>query len=205
MAAGARARLTPVEVGRRNEAAVEKVQAAIQRDPDVDGGYYLLGRALFLAGRYQEIVDSMEDALAHSGENYNTTVTINNALGALGKKDALANFLHRQIAVLEGHTKKVPEDARARVLLAVCYVQMGRDEDSKREADIAVALRPDDTMVLYNVACLHCLANRPVEALAALKRSKMTGNRSAAWVRQDPDLALLHGTPEFEELYPPES
>jgi len=188
----------------RNEAAVEKVRAAIARDPDVDGGYYLLGRALFLSGRYQEIVDTMEAALAHSGENYNTTVTINNALGALGKKDALSNFLHRQIAVLEGHTKKVPEDARARVLLAVCYVQIGRIEDSKREADIAVALRPDDTMVLYNVACLHCLANRPDEAMAALRRSKMTGNRSAAWVRQDPDLAMLHGTPEFEELYPPE-
>jgi non-specific serine/threonine protein kinase len=188
----------------RNEAAVEKVRAAIARDPDVDGGYYLLGRALFLSGRYQEIVDTMEAALAHSGENYNTTVTINNALGALGKKDALSNFLHRQIAVLEGHTKKVPEDARARVLLAVCYVQIGRIDDSKREADIAVALRPDDTMVLYNVACLHCLANRPDEAMAALRRSKMTGNRSAAWVRQDPDLAMLHGTPEFEELYPPE-
>ncbi len=186
----------------RNEEAVTKVRTAIKRDPDVDGGYYLMGRALFLSGRYQEIVDSMEDALAHSGENYNTTVTINNALGALGKKDALANFLHRQIAVLEEHTKKVPEDARARVLLAVCYVQIGRVEDSKREADIAVALRPDDTMVLYNVACLHCLANNPEEALVALRKSKMTGNRSADWVRQDPDLALLHGRPEFEELYP---
>ncbi|HMQ03822.1 MAG TPA: hypothetical protein PKD26_07890 [Pyrinomonadaceae bacterium] len=60
----------------------------------------------------------MEEALVHSGENYNVTVTINNALGALGKKDALANFLHRQIAVFENRIRKVPEDARARVILA---------------------------------------------------------------------------------------
>ena len=189
----------------RNEAAIEKVRAAIKKDPDVDGGFYLLGRALFVSGRFQEIVDNMETALAHSGENYNVTVTINNALGALGKKDALQNFLHRQIAILESHIRKVPEDARARVLMAAGLSQIGRYEEAKREADIAVALRPDDTMVLYNVACVLCLANKPDEAMVALRKSKETGNRSPAWVRQDPDLAILRGRPDFEELYPEEN
>ena len=189
----------------RKESGIEKARAAILRDPDVDGGYYLLGRALFVSGRFKEIVDMMEEALAHSGENYNTTVIINNALGALGKKDALANFLHRQIAVFENHIRKVPEDARARVLLAACFAQIGRFEEAKREADLAIALRPDDTMVLYNVACALCLANKPEDALVALRKSKETGNRSAAWVRQDPDLAILHGNPEFEALYPPDA
>ncbi len=189
----------------RNESAINKVKAAIQRDPDVDGGYYLLGRGLFVSGRFQEIVEMMEEALVHSGENYNVSVTINNALGALGKKDALANFLHRQIAIFEAHIRKVPEDARARVLLAAGLSQIGRFDDAKREADIAVALRPDDTMVLYNVACVLCLADKPDDALVALRKSKETGNRSAAWVRQDPDLSILHGRPEFEELYPPDA
>lgn len=189
----------------RKETGIEKARAAIHRDPDVDGGYYLLGRALFVSGRFKEIVDMMEEALAHAGENYNISVVINNALGALGKKDALANFLHRQIAVFEAHIRKVPEDARARVLLAACFAQIGRFEEAKREADLAIALRPDDTMVLYNVACALCLANKPEDALIALRRSKETGNRSAAWVRNDPDLAMLHGHPEFEALYPPES
>jgi serine/threonine protein kinase len=186
----------------RSDTAIAKVRAAIQHDPDVDGGYYLLGRALFVSGRFQEIVDMMEEALAHAGENYNVSVTINNALGALGKTEALRNFLHRQIAVFEDHIRKVPEDARARVLLAASFSQIGRIDDAKREADIAMALRPDDTMVLYNVACVLCLTNRPEEALVALRKSKETGNRSAAWVRQDPDLAILHGNPEFEALYP---
>jgi len=189
----------------RHDKGVNKVQEAISRDPDVDGGYYLLGRALFLAGRYQEIVDMMEVAIAHAGENYNTMMPIHNALGALGKKDALNNFLHREIAVYESHVKKVPEDARARVLLANCYAHQGRTEDAKREADMAMALRPDDTMILYNVACVFCLMGKKKEGLNALKRAKETGYRSPTWVRQDPDLALLHGDPEFDELYPAEA
>ena len=192
-----------VAEGRHGE-GVDKVREAIGRDPDVDGGYYLLGRALFLAGRYQEIVDMMEDALAHAGENYNTMMPIHNALGALGKKEALNNYLHREVAVYENHVRKVPEDARARVLLANCFAHQERMEDATREADMAMALRPDDTMILYNVACVFSLMGKKREALNALKRAKETGYRSPTWVRQDPDLALLHGDPEFDALYPAE-
>ncbi len=182
--------------------AVDKMRPALERDPDLDGGYYLLGRALFEAGRYQEIVDIMEDALAHAGENYNTTIPIHNALGALGKKDALKNYLHREIALYEEHLRKVPEDARVRVLLAGDYAASGRTDDAKREADMAIALRPDDTMILYNTACVFGLMDNPKDAMAALRKSWEGGNRNSAWTRQDPDLAILHGDPEFERLYP---
>src|SRR5947209_2934291 len=137
--------------GRHDEAA-DKIRAALVKMPDLDGGYYLLGRALFAAGRYQDVVDMLEEALAHAGENYNTTVPIHNALGALGKKDALMNYLHREIAIYEGHIKKMPEDARARVLLAGDYATLGRFDDAKREAQMAMGLRPDDSMILYNTA-----------------------------------------------------
>ncbi|MEO7659606.1 MAG: protein kinase [Pyrinomonadaceae bacterium] len=186
----------------RNAAAVEKVKEAIAKDPDVDGGYYLLGRALFVSGRYQEIVDIMEEAMAHAGENYNTPVPIRNALGALGKTDALSNFIFREIALYEAYLKKVPEDARARVLLAGCFAMQGRNEDAKREAEMAIALRPDDTMILYNTACVFCIMDNRADALIALRKAKETGYRDPAWVRHDPDLTLLHGDPEFEELYP---
>src|SRR5258705_3638755 len=188
--------------GRYGE-AVDKIRMALSRNPDHDGGYYLLGRALFAAGRYQEVLDIMEEALKHSGENYNITVPIHNALGALGKRDALKNYLHREIAIYEAHLKKVPEDARARVLLAGDYATQGRLEDAKREADMAMALRPDDTMILYNTACVFGAMNKTGEALIAIKKAWEAGFRDPIWTRQDPDLALLHGDPEFERLYPP--
>jgi non-specific serine/threonine protein kinase len=188
--------------GRYSE-AIDKIRTALSRNPDLDGGYYLLGRTLFAAGRYQEVVDMMEDALAHAGENYNTTIPIHNALGALGKKDALNNYIHREIAVYEGALKKVPEDARVRVLLAGDYAIQGRSEDAKREADMAMALRPDDTMILYNTACVFCALNNADDALIAIKKAWEAGFRDPIWTRQDPDLALLHGNPEFERLYPP--
>jgi serine/threonine protein kinase/Tfp pilus assembly protein PilF len=187
--------------GNYDEAA-DEIRKALARNPDLDGGHYLLGRSLFAAGRYQDVVDNMEEALAHAGENYNTTVPIHNALGALGKKDALANYLHREIAVYESHLKKVPEDARARVLLASDYATQGRYDDAKREANMAMVLRPDDSMILYNTACVFCAMNNGSDAMIAIKKAWESGYRDANWTRQDPDLSILHGDPEFERLYP---
>ena len=183
--------------------AANKMRKALNETPDLDGGYYLLGRSLFADGRYQEIADMMEEAMAHASENYNTVVPIHNALGALGKKDALNNFTHREIAIYEGQVKKVPEDARARVLLAGTYAMNGRLEEAKKEADMAMILRPDDTMILYNCACAFCAMNNIDDALIAIKKAWEAGFKDAIWTRQDPDLAILHGHPEFERLYPP--
>jgi non-specific serine/threonine protein kinase len=183
--------------------AVDKIQAALKQNQDLDGGYYVLGRALFAAGRYQEILDIMEVALAHAGENYNTIIPIHNALGALGKEDALKNHLYREIAIFEGQVKKVPEDARARVFLGADYAKQGRFDDAKRELDMAMSLRPDDALILYNSACAFCFMNKADDALNAIKKAWEAGFRDPIWTRQDPDLALLHGNPEFERLYPP--
>ena len=181
---------------------IRLVRQAIERKPDCEGAYYLLGRALFAAGKYQEVADLAEAGLAASGEDYNIYVPIINALGALGKKEALRNLVQQRIQVLEAHLRKMPEDARGRTLLATDYTQMGRADDAVREANLAIALRPNDAVVLYNVACTFGQLGRKPEALGALRKAWEAGFKDPSWARRDPDLALLHGDPEFERLYP---
>jgi serine/threonine protein kinase/tetratricopeptide (TPR) repeat protein len=182
--------------------AISIIRPVIEKNPDLDGGYYLLLRALFSAGRYQEVVDVMEPALAHAGENYITAVPIANALGALGKKEAYQNFRHRSMAIFEAHLRKAPDDARARVLIADDYAAMGRLDDAKREADFAMMLCPDDAMILYNVACLFCTIDKTDDAIDALRKAFEKGYRDSGWARRDPDLAVLHSHPEFNRIFP---
>jgi len=178
------------------------VRQAIDRKADCEGAYYLLGRTLFAAGHYQEVVDMAEDAIAASGEDYNVYVPITNALGALGKDEARRNFVQRRTQFFEAALKKVPEDARARILLANDFAEVGRSEDAKREATLAMALRPNEATVLYNAACLFCHLKKKEEAMDALKKAWEAGFKDPSWTRRDPDLELLHGDPEFERLYP---
>ena len=105
--------------------AIQRVRQAIARKPNCEGAYYLLGRALFAAGRYQEVADIAESAVEAAGDDYSVYVPIINALGALGKDEGRASFRQRRVLALEGHLLKVPEDARARVLLASSYAEIG--------------------------------------------------------------------------------
>jgi Flp pilus assembly protein TadD len=104
--------------------------------------------------------------------------------------------------VLEAHLKKVPEDARGRTLLATDYANLERAEDAMREAHLAMALRANDAMVLYNVACVFGQLGQKPEALDALRKARDAGWKDGTWARRDPDLAILHGDPDFEKLYP---
>jgi serine/threonine protein kinase/Tfp pilus assembly protein PilF len=182
--------------------AIRMLRLAIDRKSDCEGGYYLLGRALFAAGRFQEVVDMIDAAFHASGDDYNIYVPIANALGALGKEDVMRNMMQRRTQALERHIALVPDDARARLHLALAYVFSKRLEDAVREVQFAVALRPNDANQLYNVACVYCQMNNKPDALAALKRAWEHGFRDIVWTRRDPDLAILHGDPEFERMYP---
>jgi non-specific serine/threonine protein kinase len=96
----------------------------------------------------------------------------------------------------------VPEDARARTHLAVSYIALGRSDDATRELAMAMALRPNDPIVLYNAACVFCRMDRKAEALGALAKASSAGYVDTDWVRRDPDLEVLRGDPEFERLFP---
>jgi len=186
----------------RYDDADHTVRQAIERKSDCEGAYFLLGRSLFASGRYQELADVAEKAMEAGGQDYNIFVPIMNALGALGKEETLRNVRQRQILALENHLKSVPEDARARVLLASSYAATGRREDAIREANLGVALRPNEAIVLYNVACVFCRLGDKPQALDALRKSWTAGYRDAEWARRDTALSLVHGDPEFERLYP---
>ncbi len=186
-----------------HDEAVRMVQKAIERKRDCEGAYYLLCRALFSAGRYQEVEELFETALEASGEDYNVYVPVMNSLGALGKEEIRRNVLLRCVAALENHLKQVPEDARARILIGGHYAEINRLDDARRETDLAMTLRANEASILYNAACNYCLLKTKVEALEALRKAWEAGFKDAIWARRDPDLTLLHGDPEFDRLYPP--
>ena len=191
---------------RQFEQAELRVREALRRNPDVESGYYLLTRVLFAAGKYKELMAISEEALAHSAEDYNTWVPILNACRALGRDDDVLLLVRREMEVFIRQIERVPEDARARVLLAHDYASLGRAEDARRELGLALTLRPADGVLLYNAACVLCQLGLKSEAIKTLQDALATGFRPhTSWAREDPSLALLHGDPQFDELFPPDA
>jgi len=188
--------------GGRYDDAVRLTRAAISRKHDCEGAYYLLLRALFASGKYEELASLAEQAIEAAGTDYNVYIPLMNALGALGREKERHSVRQRLIQTFENHLREVPEDARARILCGGMYAQEGRIDDAVRETTLAMTLRPNEATVLYNAACTFAQIDRRADAIEALRKAWEAGYRDAEWTRRDPDLASLHGDPEFEKLYP---
>jgi serine/threonine protein kinase/tetratricopeptide (TPR) repeat protein len=185
----------------RYDDAVRDVKRAIELKKDCDGAYNILARSLFESDRWAEALETIGPALAVNGDDYNVYVPYTNMYEGLGRTEDAAKLREREIVVLEQQLKDVPEDVRARILLAADYAAIGRQDEAGRELQKAVDLRPNDSNILYNAACTYGVMKRKPEAISMLRRAKAAGYVNTDWIRRDPDLGCLHGEPEFEKLF----
>jgi non-specific serine/threonine protein kinase len=185
---------------KRYDEAVRYAQRAIDRKPDCEGAYNILGRALFSSDRSEQAAQIVERAIEANGDDYNTYIPYANALMLLGRKEEAARVDVRLIGALERQLELVPDDVRARILLSSKYAAMSRADDAIRHLETAVALRPGDSNVLYNAACTYGLLGMKPQAYDTFRKAVEAGYGNKEWAARDTDLACLHDMPEFRSL-----
>jgi len=194
----ARARLFYAE--KKYDEAALLARRAIERKPDCDGSWNILGRAYFASGRFEEAAALTERAIEANGDDYNTYIPYFQSLERLGRKKEAEEGRRRIIGVLRKQLEMVPEDVRARILLSANLAYFGETEESVRHLQTAVALRPNDGSTLYNAACTYGIIGKKAEALETLKKAVAAGFRNMHWAAKDSDLDCLHDDPEFRKL-----
>jgi len=173
---------------------------AIERKPDCDGSWNILGRALMTSNRYKEAADLVEKALEANGDDYNVYVPYMLCMERIGLKKEAEVLRGRMTAALRQQLELVPEDVRARILLATNLGSIGEAEESIRHLQIAVALRPKDGNTLYNAACTYGVLGKKEQALETLKKAIAAGYGNLNWAARDTDLDCLHEDAEFRKL-----
>ena len=179
-------------------------QRAIERKNDTEGSWNILGRAYFASGRFEEAVALIDRAIDANGDDYNTYAPYDQALERLGRKEEAQELRAREVKVLRQQLELVPEDVRARILLATNLAYSTHDADECiRHLQTAVALRPGDPNTLYNAACTYGVLGKKAEALETIKKAFAAGYGNPDWAANDPDLSCLHDNPEFQKLIRP--
>ena len=99
----------------------------------------------------------------------------------------------RGVRIAEEHLRLRPDDARALYMGANGLVALGEIARGLEWADRALALDPEDAMLLYNIGCIRAMAGAADGALDCLERSVRGGHAQPglARARQQPRLGPL--------------
>lgn len=189
-----------LSLSKRSEEAEREFQTAIRLNPKLFEAHYFFARALFQQGKYTDAVGHYQEASRVRPEDYQTAFLVVPSLRSLNRGAEAEATLRRGVQLAEKHLELNPDDARALYLSAGALMQLGERQRGLEWGGRALALDPEDSGVLYNVACVYALGGQPDEALGCLEKAIENGFGHRAWLENDSDFDSIRALPRFQQL-----
>jgi serine/threonine protein kinase/Flp pilus assembly protein TadD len=180
--------------------ARQEFEAAIRLDPKLYEAYYFYARTSFQRGDLIKAAALYEQASKLNPDDYQAVSLLVAVYHGLGQGVEAASTEQRALQLIERHIESHPDDARALYLGAGILARIGDREKSADWARRALAIDPEETSILYNVACVYALLGRSEESLSCLGKVMEHGTFFKNWAAKDSDLDSLRSDPRFQAL-----
>jgi tetratricopeptide (TPR) repeat protein len=194
------ARGLAVSLSERYPEAEREFATAIRLNPKLFEAHYFFARALFQQGKYADAVREYQEASRARPEDYQSRLLCVTVLRSLGRMADAEATMRSGVEVAEKHLELNPEDVRAYCLGAGGLMQLGERDRALEWARRGLELAPEDSSVLYNVACVYSLGGLTDQALECLDQAVQNGFGHRAWLENDSDLDSLRADPRFTAL-----
>jgi serine/threonine protein kinase/Tfp pilus assembly protein PilF len=182
------------------EEAEAEFREAIRLNPKLFEGHYFFARACLAQGKYEQAAKLFEQASELRPEDYQSPIILAEVYKALGRSADADAANRRGVQLAEARLALNPDESRALVLGAGGHCRLGNVARALDLIHQTLALDPDDSGVLYNVACVYANAGQPEEAISCLDRAIQNGFGHWEWLEHDSDLESLRGHPRFLAL-----
>ena len=184
----------------RHDEAEDAFETAIRINPRLFEAVYFYARDSFTRGDLEKAARLYMRASELRPEDYQSLLLVGQIYEELGRAAAAREARTLGVQRTEAALDLNPDDARARYMGANGLVALGERDRGLEWARRARDLAPDDTMTLYNLACIFSLAGEVHEALDALEAAVRLGFAHRSWVEQDGNLDSIRGEPRFRAL-----
>jgi serine/threonine protein kinase/Flp pilus assembly protein TadD len=180
--------------------AQREFEAAIRLDPKLYEAYYFYARTSFQSGDLAKAAALYEQASRLNPDDYQAVSLLVPVYHGLGRPAEAAATEKRSLLLIEKHTENHPDDPRALYLGAGILARIGEHAKSYDWARRALAIDPEETSILYNVACVYALLGKTEDALQCLGKVMEHGTFFKNWAAKDSDLDSLRFDPRFHAL-----
>jgi adenylate cyclase len=185
--------------GEYNEAHQE-FEVALRLNPILYEAHYFYARACVTEGKLEEAVSHYRDSWRVRPEDYQAILLSTDTLAKLGLDNEALDAARKGLQVADAHLELNPDDPRAWYLSAAALMRLGQRDQALERARRALAIDPEDSVVLYNLACVYALAGLSDDALDHLKRAYDHGSLQREWLENDSGLDSIRDDPRFQAL-----
>jgi non-specific serine/threonine protein kinase len=180
--------------------AQQEFETAIQLDPKLYEAYYFYARTAFQRGDLTKAAQLYEQSSRLNPDDYQAVSLLVAVYHGLGREAEAAATERRALQLTEKHIEIHPDDPRALYLGATILVRMGDHKRGFEWARRALELDPEETSILYNVACVYSLLGRTEDAIGCLQKVMEHGTFYKNWAAKDSDLDAVRSDPRFQAL-----
>jgi tetratricopeptide (TPR) repeat protein len=182
------------KAGKTEEAAAQ-YQCAIDLEPKSSESLSGLGEILAENGHPEEAISLFKRAIECEPEYGNLHAHV-----WLGFTLAGLNRLKEAVEEVKCAIKLQPEYRWAHAALASYYRRLGRDEDYRKQLQIARELPAQANEDDYTKACIEALCGNAKEATRLLKKALDEGQRTVEYARNDNDFESIRNDTDFKKL-----
>ena len=184
----------------RYDEAKHAFERAIQLNPKLFDAYLSYARNCFASGRLEEAVQKYEQAGKIQPDDYQSRLLLGSVYSQLGREADAETARREGVRLVEKRLEFHPDDVRALYLAANALVALGHWDRGLEWTRRALSIEPHEPMLLYNAACIFCMARKPEEAIGFLEEAVRRGFSNTGWLKHDADLDPLRGSPRFLAL-----
>lgn len=184
----------------RYDEARRSFEQAIELNPNLFDAYLSYARTCFASGLAEEAAQRYEQAIDVHPDDYQARLLLGFVYSKLGLSADAEAARRAGVRLVEERLEFDPYDVRALYLAANGLVALGERERGLEWTRRALSIEPHEPMLLYNAACIHCIAGREEDALGFLEEAVRSGFSNRGWLRHDVDLDPLRESPRFLAL-----
>lgn len=185
--------------GRLNEAARE-YRIAIQDDNTEWRAHRLLGSILAREGNFKSAAGFLRRAIALKPTHIPSYDQLYSVLQRLDRYEESLEVADEGISAARTHLKEQKDDQEARLHLALLLARLASHDEARKHVKNALEMSPKDGFTSFYAACVYSVTGDYTDAIEQLTRARDRGFYIQVELRNNSDLDVLRGLPEFLEL-----
>jgi adenylate cyclase len=152
----------------QHDKALAQAEKTVALNPNSAWAQFMVGKALFFAGRTEESIPEYKKALRLD------PIPKNNLFWSLGLSYAYMGQYKEAITWCEKAVRQEPDDLLARIMMTVVYSLSGRDEQARAEAAEVLRIQPKFTLKGFEKRLTYKRKEDSEKFLNALRKAGLT-------------------------------